>query len=48
MSKMIIENNMRGNLTVENVQDGAEFCIKTEINHHILPHQTQRMRNTML
>ena len=48
MSKMIIENNMRGKLTVENTRDGAEFCIQTEISRDALPHQAQRMRNTTL
>ncbi|MDD5753388.1 MAG: ATP-binding protein [Methylococcales bacterium] len=45
MSKMIIENNMRGKLCVKNMDDGAEFVIKTEINCDVLPHQTSCNRN---
>jgi C4-dicarboxylate-specific signal transduction histidine kinase len=39
MSKMIIENNMHGKLSVKNVGGGAEFCIKTNMNREILPPQ---------
>jgi len=33
MSKMIIEDNMKGSLSVENVEDGAMFIIEIEVQH---------------
>jgi signal transduction histidine kinase len=37
MSKMIIENNMKGKLYVKNTTEGAEFIIETEITDEMLP-----------
>ena len=47
MSKMIIENNMGGKLSVKNVESGAEFVIKTELSRESLPHQMSRMRESI-